>query len=185
MEPGDLACFVADGQTRVVVNSLGQLRKELAIKLGHIEPGVLNFCWVEEFPLFDEDEETGQPTPCHHPFTCPHPDDLGNLESKPLEVRARAYDLVLNGFEVGGGSIRIHQRELQERVFTAIGITAEEAESKFSFPLGSFALWSASSWRNCIGNGPFGDDFGRLGDDSGSDRFPENPARDLSADKCP
>lgn len=135
MEPGDLACFVADGQTRVVVNSLGQLRKELAIKLGHIEPGVLNFCWVEEFPLFDEDEETGQPTPCHHPFTCPHPDDLGNLESKPLEVRARAYDLVLNGFEVGGGSIRIHQRELQERVFTAIGITAEEAESKFSFLL--------------------------------------------------
>lgn len=135
MEPGDLACFVADGQTRVVVNSLGQLRKELAIKLGHIEPGVLNFCWVEEFPLFDEDEETGKPTPCHHPFTCPHPDDLGNLESKPLEVRARAYDLVLNGFEVGGGSIRIHQRELQERVFTAIGITAEEAESKFSFLL--------------------------------------------------
>ncbi|NCG57053.1 MAG: aspartate--tRNA ligase, partial [Proteobacteria bacterium] len=135
MEPGDLACFVADKQTRVVVNSMGQLRKELAIKLGHIEPGVLNFCWVEEFPLFDEDEETGQPTPCHHPFTCPHPDDLSNLESKPLEVRARAYDLVLNGFEVGGGSIRIHQRELQERVFTAIGITAEEAESKFSFLL--------------------------------------------------
>lgn len=135
MKPGDLACFVADGQTRVVINSLGQLRKELAQRLGQIDAADLKFCWVEEFPLFDEDEESGRPTPCHHPFTCPHPEDLDQLEDRPLEVRARAYDLVLNGFEVGGGSIRIHQRELQERVFEAIGISAEEAESKFSFLL--------------------------------------------------
>ena len=135
MEAGDLACFVADGQTRVVVNSLGQLRKEVAQKLDHLDADDLKFCWVEEFPLFDEDEESGRPTPCHHPFTCPHPDDLDQLADEPLKVRARAYDLVLNGFEVGGGSIRIHQRELQERVFEAIGISAEEAESKFSFLL--------------------------------------------------
>ena len=135
MEAGDLACFVADGQTRVVVNSLGQLRKEVAQKLGHLDADDLKFCWVEEFPLFDEDEESGRPTPCHHPFTCPHPDDLDQLADEPLKVRARAYDLVLNGFEVGGGSIRIHQRELQERVFEAIGISDEEAESKFSFLL--------------------------------------------------
>ena len=135
MQPGDLACFVADGQTRVVINSLGQLRKEVAQRLGHIDANDLRFCWVEEFPLFDEDEESGRPTPCHHPFTCPHPEDLGQLEDQPLKVRARAYDLVLNGFEVGGGSIRIHQRELQERVFQAIAISPEEAESKFSFLL--------------------------------------------------
>ncbi len=135
METGDLACFIADAETRVVVNSLGQLRKELALRLGHIDPEDLQFCWVEEFPLFDEDEETGNPTPCHHPFTCPHPDDIDHLDNRPLEVRARAYDLVLNGFEVAGGSIRIHQRELQERVFAAIGISPEEAESKFSFLL--------------------------------------------------
>ncbi|MDE0959741.1 MAG: aspartate--tRNA ligase [Planctomycetota bacterium] len=135
LQVGDLCCFVADRSKRVVINSLSFLRKELAQKLGHIKPDVLKFCWVTEFPLFDEDETSGNPVPCHHPFTAPHPDDLDQLESSPLKVRARAYDLVLNGFEVGGGSIRIHQRDLQERVFEAIGLSQDEAKSKFSFLL--------------------------------------------------
>ncbi len=132
---GDLCCFIADASRRVVINSLSFLRKELAQRLGHLEGDALQFCWVTEFPLFDEDETTGDPVPCHHPFTAPHAEDLERMESDPLSVRARAYDLVLNGFEVGGGSIRIHQRELQERVFRAIGLSEEEAQSKFSFLL--------------------------------------------------
>ncbi|MEC9475910.1 MAG: aspartate--tRNA ligase [Planctomycetota bacterium] len=135
LEPGDLCCIVADSRKKVVTGSLSFLRKELAQRLEQIVPGDLEFCWVTEFPLFDEDEETGYPTPCHHPFTAPHPDDLDQLESKPLEVRAIAYDLVLNGFEVGGGSIRIHQRDLQEKIFASIGLGPEEAEAKFSFLL--------------------------------------------------
>lgn len=135
LQVGDLCYFVADRSKRVVINSLSFLRKELAQKLGHIQPGALEFCWVTEFPLFVEDETSGSPVPCHHPFTAPHPEDLDQLESSPLKVRARAYDLVLNGFEIGGGSIRIHQRDLQERVFEAIGLSPEEARSKFSFLL--------------------------------------------------
>ena len=135
MEVGDLCCLVADRSNKVVNGSLSFLRKELAIRLEQIEPGALEFCWVKEFPLFVEDEASGRPTPCHHPFTAPHPDDLERLENEPLTVRALAYDLVLNGFEVAGGSIRIHQRELQERVFEAIGLNQEEAQEKFSFLL--------------------------------------------------
>ena len=135
MEVGDLCCLVADKSDRVVNGSLNFLRKELAIRLEQIDPQALEFCWVTEFPLFDEDQERGCPTPCHHPFTAPHPDDLERLEDEPLTVRARAYDLILNGFEICGGSIRIHQRELQERIFEAIGISPEDAQAKFSFLL--------------------------------------------------
>ena len=109
MEVGDLCCLVADKSDKVVNGSLTFLRKELAIRLEQIDPKALEFCWVTEFPLFDEDQERGRPTPCHHPFTAPHPDDLERLEDEPLTVRARAYDLILNGFEICGGSIRIHQ----------------------------------------------------------------------------
>ncbi|MGE4619653.1 MAG: aspartate--tRNA ligase, partial [Planctomycetota bacterium] len=135
MEVGDLCCFVADRSKRIVTGSLSFLRKELAKRLGHLSSDQLEFCWVTEFPLFDEDEESGRPTPCHHPFTAPHADDMDRLESDPLSVRARAYDLILNGFEVGGGSIRIHQRDLQERIFESIGLGPEEAQAKFSFLL--------------------------------------------------
>ena len=135
VEVGDLCCFVADRSKKVVQGSLSFLRKELARRLGHNVPGALEFCWVTEFPLFNEDEESGRPTPSHHPFTAPHPDDLDRLESEPLTVRAQAYDLVLNGFELAGGSIRIHQSDLQERIFKAIGLSTEEAQAKFSFLL--------------------------------------------------
>ncbi|MHC4936247.1 MAG: aspartate--tRNA ligase [Planctomycetota bacterium] len=133
-EDGDLLLFVADGSRGVVNNALNALRKEIARREGHSDPAKLAPCWVTEFPLFESDDD-GNPTPCHHPFTSPHPEDADRLESEPLTVRARAYDLVLNGFEIGGGSIRIHQRELQERVFRRIGLSSEEANEKFSFLL--------------------------------------------------
>ena len=116
---GDLLLFVADAKKSVVNQSLNALRKEIAKREGHSDPEKLVPCWVTEFPLFEADDD-GNPTPCHHPFTAPHPEDVDRLESDPLDVRARAYDLVLNGFEVGGGSIRIHQRDVQEKVFPRI-----------------------------------------------------------------
>jgi len=131
---GDLILFVADASRTVVNQSLAQLRKEVARREGQLDPNTLSLAWVTEFPLFDADDQ-GNPTPCHHPFTAPHPEDIERLESAPLTVRARAYDLVLNGFEIGGGSIRIHSRAVQERVFARIGIDAEQARSKFSFLL--------------------------------------------------
>ena len=133
-EDGDLLLFVADASRSVVNQSLANLRKEIAKREGQADPEQMAVCWVTEFPLFEADDD-GNPTPCHHPFTSPHPDDVHNLEDNPLEVRARAYDLVLNGFEIGGGSIRIHQRDVQEKVFARIGLGPEEAYEKFSFLL--------------------------------------------------
>jgi len=102
--------------------------------MGIIDEEALKFLWVVDFPLFEEDEE-GAPSPMHHPFTAPHPDDIDLLASNPLAVRSRAYDLVLNGEEIGGGSIRIHNREIQQRVFDTLGIGPEEAKAKFGFLL--------------------------------------------------
>lgn len=133
-EPGDLLLFVAD-QESVVHASLAELRKVLARKAGLIQPGELRFAWVTEFPVFDWDEEEQRHVACHHPFTAPLVSDEGLLESDPAQARARAYDLVLNGVELGGGSIRIHRKDLQERVFQAIGLSPEEAQSKFQFLL--------------------------------------------------
>ena len=95
----------------------------------------LNFCWVTDFPLFEYDIETKRYVAMHHPFTSPKPEDLDRLESDPLSVRARAYDLVLNGVELGGGSIRIHRTDVQARMFKMLGISDEEAQAKFSFLL--------------------------------------------------
>jgi aspartyl-tRNA synthetase len=114
---------------------LGGLRIHLAQKLDLIQEGRWEMLWVVDFPLFEVSEETGETVACHHPFTSPHPDDLDRLESEPLACRARAYDLVLNGVEVGGGSIRIHDSPVQARVFKALGITEKEAAEKFGFLL--------------------------------------------------
>jgi aspartyl-tRNA synthetase len=96
------------------------------------------FVWVTEFPLFERSKETGEITAAHHPFTSPRPEDLSLLDSDPLRVRARAYDLVLNGTELGSGSIRIHDADLQQRVFKGLGIAAEDAERRFGFLLNAF-----------------------------------------------
>lgn len=133
-EPGDLLLFVADEPT-VVANSLGALRVHLGHRLGQVPQDELNFCWVTDFPLLEYDVEEGRHVAIHHPFTSPKPEDMEKLESDPLSVRARAYDLVLNGVELAGGSIRIHRPDVQERVFSLLGIGREEAEQKFGFLL--------------------------------------------------
>jgi len=135
-DPGDLLLFVAD--ERPVVNKvLGLLRVELGRP--PVNEGGLQPVWVVDFPLFDGvDAATGRPLSAHHPFTMPHVDDLGLLETEPLAVRSQAYDLVINGWELGSGSVRIHQADIQQQVFRLLGISVEEAERKFGFLLAAF-----------------------------------------------
>jgi aspartyl-tRNA synthetase len=135
-EDGDLILIVAD-EWMTTCEVLGTLRNDLGRPPVH--QGPYRYVWVVEFPLFvGVDKETGRPKPGHHPFTTPHPDDLDRIETDPLSVRSIAYDLVLNGWELGSGSIRIHEPELQRRVFKALGISDEEAERKFGFFLNPF-----------------------------------------------
>jgi aspartyl-tRNA synthetase len=132
MAPGDLIFFVAD-QPKIVNESLGHLRNYLGNRLKLIDERAYKFVWVTHFPLLEYDETENRNQALHHPFTAPLEEDYVKLESDPLNVRSRAYDLVLNGFEIGGGSIRIHQKELQERVFDALGLTPDTYEEKFGF----------------------------------------------------
>ena len=135
---GDLVLIVAD-KNSVVFQSLGALRLELAKKFDLIkDKNEFNFTWITEFPLFEYSEEEGRYTACHHPFTAPMEEDLEFLETDPGKVRSIAYDLVLNGEELGGGSIRIHDTKLQERMFKALGFTMEEAWERFGFLLEAF-----------------------------------------------
>jgi len=136
-ENGDLLLFVAD-KTKTVHSALGALRQHLADRLGLKTPGELKFAWVVNFPLLEFDEANNRYVACHHPFTAPLPEDEEKMGSHPGEVRARAYDLVLNGVELGGGSIRIHRRELQEKMFQSLGMSREETEEKFGFLLEAF-----------------------------------------------
>ena len=132
--PGDLLLFVADTPA-VVAASLSALRLHLGRRLGLIPDDVIDLHWVVEFPLLEWDAEANRHFAMHHPFTSPLPADMDNLESDPGSVRARAYDLVLNGVELGGGSIRIHQPDIQQRMFRLLGIGQEEAQQKFGFLL--------------------------------------------------
>jgi len=134
MEPGDLVFFVAD-QPKVVNEALGHLRNHLGRKLNLIDEKQFQFVWVTEFPMFEYDPDARRYEALHHPFTAPLEDDYELLETDPARVRSRAYDLVLNGFEIGGGSIRIHQMEIQRRVFAALGMEPEAYEEKFGFLL--------------------------------------------------
>jgi aspartyl-tRNA synthetase len=134
LAPGDIVFFVAD-QTKITNEALGQLRNEIARRLGLIDENTYKFTWVTHFPMFEYDETEKRYQSLHHPFTMPVEDDLAKLETAPLEVNSRAYDLVLNGIEIGGGSIRIHDSALQERVLKALGIREDEAQEKFGFLL--------------------------------------------------
>ncbi|NLO98442.1 MAG: aspartate--tRNA ligase [Peptococcaceae bacterium] len=136
-EQGDIVFFVADKEN-IVHNALGNLRLELAKRLGLINPNAINCLWVTEFPMFEYDEEEKRYVAMHHMFTSPLDEDLGILETEPLKVRAKAYDMVLNGIELGGGSIRIHRRDVQERIFALLGMSIEEAKDKFGFLLEAF-----------------------------------------------
>ncbi|MHB1508581.1 MAG: aspartate--tRNA ligase [Acidimicrobiales bacterium] len=133
--PGDLLLVVA-GDRLTASRALGGLRLELGQPPVSERP--LLFAWISEFPMFDGLSEDGHPLAAHHPFTMPHPDDLDLLETDPLAVRSQSYDLVVNGWELGSGSIRIHRADIQSRVFAALGITEEEASSRFGFLLGAF-----------------------------------------------
>jgi aspartyl-tRNA synthetase len=134
-EPGDLVLVVAD-EWATACEVLGQLRNDLARPPVH--EGPYRYVWVVDFPMFVGRDEQGNPKPGHHPFTMPHLEDMHLLATDPMSVRSQAYDLVLNGWELGSGSIRIHQTELQRQVFAALGITDEEADRKFGFFLNPF-----------------------------------------------
>jgi len=134
MQLGDLVFFVAD-HPKVANEALGHLRNQLGQKLGLIDDNTYNFTWVTRFPLMEYDEVEKRYQALHHPFTAPLEEDYALLSSDPAAARSRAYDLVLNGNEVGGGSIRIHQLQLQEKVFAALGMDREEYEDKFGFLL--------------------------------------------------
>jgi len=139
VENEGLAIF-AVGPDASTSRVLGELRLRLAKTLGQMDESAFAFLWVVDFPLFDWSEEDQRFVACHHPFTSPHPDDMELLETNPGACRAVAYDLVLNGYEVGGGSIRIHDAETQSRMFKAIGIGPEEARDKFGFLLDALAF---------------------------------------------
>ena len=133
--PGDLVLAVAD-EHRTACSVLGQVRVELARK--PVGEGPHRYVWVVEFPLFESIGADGHPVPAHHPFTMPHPKDVELMETDPLSVRSQAYDLVLNGWELGSGSVRIHRADVQARVFKALGISEEDAQSRFGFLTGAF-----------------------------------------------
>ena len=134
---GDLILIVASSPS-VTNTALGALRTELGQRLELADPDTLAFAFVTEFPLFEWHEDSGRWDATHHPFTSPHPDDEENLESTPGEIRSRAYDAIVNGFEIASGSIRIHQRELQERIFKFLGYSQEDAEERFGHLLEAF-----------------------------------------------
>jgi len=134
---GDLILIVADAPA-VVAETLGQLRIEFGRRLNLLDDDILAFAWITDFPLLEWSEEDQRFQAKHHPFTAAMDEDLPYLETKPAEVRAKAYDIVANGYEVGGGSIRIHRRETQNRMFRAIGISDEEARAQFGHLLEAF-----------------------------------------------
>ncbi|HEY8418576.1 MAG TPA: aspartate--tRNA ligase, partial [Limnochordales bacterium] len=131
---GDLLLFAAD-KREVAAEILGRLRVRLGRERFALPPGQFACAWIVDWPLFELNPETGRPDPLHHPFTSPADADLELLEKDPLKVRAKAYDLVINGYELGGGSIRIHRRDVQETVFRILGLTPEQAQEKFGFLL--------------------------------------------------
>jgi len=136
-KPGDLILICAD-KDKVVFDSLGALRCELAKRLNLLDPNEYNFLWITEFPMFEWDEEEGRWTAEHHPFTSPMDEDICMIDTDPGKMRTKAYDMVLNGVELGGGSIRIHQRDVQQKIFNLLGFTAEEAQARFGFLLDAF-----------------------------------------------
>jgi len=135
--PGDLLLFVAD-QEDTAASALGALRLEIGRRLGLMDDGRLAFAWIVDFPLLEYDQEEGRYKAVHHPFTSPREEDLPLLDREPLKAKALAYDVILNGVELGGGSIRIHRRDVQEKMFGLLGLSAEEAREKFGFLLEAF-----------------------------------------------
>lgn len=179
---GDLM-LVLSGPSNKIRKALGELRLEMGSRLGYRNPEVFAPMWVVDFPLLEWDEDAKRFFAMHHPFTSPHPEDLALLESNPGNVRANAYDLVINGVEIGGGSIRIHNKDLQQRMFAALGFTPEEAQKQFGFLLNAFEYGAPPHGGIAFGFDRFCALFG--GSDSIRDyiAFPKNnSARDVMID---
>ena len=136
-EAGDLLLFAAD-KNKVVWDSLGALRVELAKQLELLDKNEYRFVWITEFPLLEWSDEENRFKAMHHPFTMPMEEDLQYIDSDPGRVRAKAYDIVLNGTEIGGGSVRIFNQEIQSKMFEVLGFTREQAEEQFGFLLSAF-----------------------------------------------
>ena len=136
-ENGDLLLFAAD-KNQVVWDVLGNLRLEIARQLELLDKNEYKFLWITEFPLLEWNEEAGRYTAMHHPFTMPMEEDLHLIDTDPGKVRAKAYDIVLNGTEIGGGSVRIFNQEIQSKMFEVLGFTKEQAQEQFGFLLNAF-----------------------------------------------
>ena len=136
-ENGDLLLFAAD-KNQVVWDVLGNLRLEIARQLELLDKKEYKFLWITEFPLLEWNEEAGRYTAMHHPFTMPMEEDLHLIDTEPGKVRAKAYDIVLNGTEIGGGSVRIFDQEIQSKMFEVLGFTKEQAQEQFGFLLNAF-----------------------------------------------
>ncbi len=136
-EPGDLILIAAD-KPKVVFDTLGFLRRHIAFQMGMVDQDRFDLLWVTDFPMFEKDDETGEVKAMHHPFTHPKDEDIPLLDTDPMAVKADAYDIVLNGVELGGGSLRIHERDLQQKMFDILGISKEESKRKFGFLLEAF-----------------------------------------------
>lgn len=136
-KPGDLLLFAAD-KNKIVYEVLGALRLEIANNLGILDKNEYRFVWITEFPLLEWSDEQNRYVAMHHPFTMPMDEDLDKLDTDPGAVRAKAYDIVLNGTEIGGGSVRIYQNEVQEKMFEVLGFTKEAAYDRFGFLLNAF-----------------------------------------------
>ena len=136
-QPGDLLLFAAD-RNKIVWNVLGALRLELAEQMGLLDKNEYRFVWITEFPLLEWSDEENRFMAMHHPFTMPMEEDWDKIDTDPGAVRAKAYDIVLNGTELGGGSVRIHQDDIQEKMFEVLGFTKEQAWEQFGFLLSAF-----------------------------------------------
>ena len=180
-QTGDLVLVVAD-EWRTACDVLGQIR----IDLGRppVGEGERRFLWVTEFPLFDGTDEEGNPQAAHHPFTMPHPDDLDLLLTDPARVRSQAYDLVLNGSELGSGSIRIHREDIQRRVFDALGITARRSRGPVRLPAERVPLRRPPARRVRRGRRPVRGRPGGRGQPARGHRLSEDPVRDRPHDRC-
>ena len=182
MKEGDLLCIMA-GDANKTRSALNELRLHLGDELGLRDPSVFHPLWVLDFPLLEQDEETGQWHAMHHPFTAPKPEHLDMLESDPGNVKANAYDLVINGVEIGGGSIRIHDRCVQERMLRMLGFTDEEARAQFGFLMDAFEYGAPPHGGCAFGFDRWTSLFGGRSDIREFIAFPKNNAgRDVMID---
>ena len=179
-EAGDLLLIVADEWT-TTVEVLGQLRNDLGRPPVH--EGPYRYVWVVDFPMFVGVDEHGHPKPAHHPFTMPHPDDVDLLETDPMAVRSQAYDLVLNGWELGSGSIRIHDTALQRRVFAVLGIARRGGRPQVRVLPPAVRVRRAAARRVRVRHRPAGGDPRRRGEHPRGDRLPEDAIGHRSDDE--